>query len=98
MAIEIIYVEEEVLDWLNIHKSPMPMACMETNSHLGYAEFKVLSDCNLTLKQFHVVLLYYFCGKSEREVGRIMKIDRSTVNEHLMYSKKKILKKLTKNA
>jgi len=97
MAIEIVYVDEDVLDWLSVHKSDMSMADMETNSQLGYAEFKVLTDCGLTLKQFHVVLLYYFCGVKQVEIARIMGIDESTVREHLTYAKKKIFKKLSKN-
>jgi len=94
MAIEIVYVEDDVLDWLNFHKSPMPMAEMETDSRLGYAEFKVLADCGLTLKQFHVILLYYFCGMKQREIARITRTSQPTIAEHLQYAKKKILKKL----
>ena len=91
-----IYVDEAALDWLNFHKSPMSMAEMETNNRLGYAEFKVLADCGLTLKQFHVILLYYLCGMKQREIARITRTSRPTVTIHLKRAKKKILKKLLK--
>jgi len=95
-TIELLYVDEDTLDWLSVHKSPMPMAEMETDGYLGYEEFKVLADCGLTLKQFHVVLLYYFCGKKQAEIARIMRINQSNASRYLSQSKKKILKKLTK--
>ena len=98
MAIDIIYVDDDVLDWLNIHKSYMSMAEMETNQRLGYKEFKCLVGCGLTLRQFHVVLLYYFCELNQSEIARIMRIDQSTVSQYLMWSKKKILKKLIKSS
>jgi len=96
MTIEIVYVEEDTLEWLNFHKSSMPTSDMETNPRLGYAEFMVLADCGLTLKQFHVALLYYFCGKKQREIARIMRINQSNASRYLSQSKKKILNKLTK--
>jgi len=96
MAIELLYVDEGVLDWLSVHKSNMSMADIGTDPRLGYKEFKVIAACGLTLKQIHVVLLSYFCGKTERDIGEIMRIDRSTVNEHLLYAKKKMFKKLKK--
>jgi len=95
-SIELLYVDEDYLDWLSVHKSPMPMVDMETNGHLGYEEFKVLADCGLTLKQFHVVLLYYFCGKKQPEIARITRTSRPTVTIHIKRAKKKILKKLLK--
>ena len=94
MAIELLYVDEGALEWLNIHKSAMSMAEMETDPRIGYAEFKVLTDCNLTLKQFHVILLFYFCGMKQTEIARITMTSQPTVAEHLQYAKKKILKKL----
>ena len=96
MAIELVYVKENTLEWLNAHKSPMPMVDMETNGHLGYEEFKVLADCDLTLKQFHVVLLYYFCGKKQVEIARITRTSQSNVAHQIIKAKKKILKKLQK--
>ena len=97
MAIELLYVDEETLDWLSVHKSPMLMHEMETNGHLGYEEFKVLADCGLTLKQFHVVLLYYLCGKKQVEIARIMRINQQNVSNYLFWAKKKIFKKLSKS-
>ena len=96
MAIELLYVDEETLDWLSVHKSPMLMHEMETNGYLGYEEFKILADCGLTLKQFHVVLLYYFCGKKQAEIARITRTSQQTVATHLKRAKKKLLKKLLK--
>ena len=96
MAIELVYVKENTLEWLNAHKSPMPMVDMETNGHLGYEEFKVLADCGLTLKQFHVVLLYYFCGKKQPEIARITRTSKQSVSIHIQRAKKKILQKLLK--
>ena len=93
---DLITVDEETLDWLNFHKSPMSMAEMETNRELGCAEFRVLADCGLTLKQFHVVLLYYFCELKQREISKIMRMNQSNVSRYLSQSRKKILKKLTK--
>ena len=94
---KLVYVDNDTLDLISANDSPMPMADMETDSRLGYKEFKVLSDCNLTLKQFHIVLLYYFCGKKQREIARIMSISPQAVSNYLMWAKKKILKKLKKN-
>ena len=98
MGIELVYVDEDTLDWLSIHKSPMLMHEMETNGYLGYKEFKVLADCGLTLKQFHVVLLYYFCGKKQAEIARIMRLSQQAVSQYLVWAKKKILKKLLKSS
>ena len=96
MAIELLYVDEDVIEWLNVNKSVMSMADMETDPRLGYKEFKVIADCGLTLKQIHVVLLFYFCGMKQTEIAGIMRINQSNVSGYLSQSKKKILKKLTK--
>ena len=96
MAIELLYVDEDAIEWLNVNKSVMSMADMETDPRLGYKEFKVIADCGLTFKQIHVVLLFYFCGMKQREIARIMRIDRANVSQYLTWAKKKIYKKLLK--
>ena len=96
MAIELLYVDEDAIEWLNVNKSVMSMADMETDPRLGYKEFKVIADCGLTLKQIHVVLLFYFCGIKQPEIARIIRTSRPTVTIHLKRAKKKIRKKLLK--
>ena len=96
MAIELLYVDEDAIEWLNVNKSVMSMADMETDPRLGYKEFKVIADCGLTLKQIHVVLLFYFCGMKQREIARITRTSQPTITVHLKRANKKILKKLLK--
>ena len=94
--IEIVYVEEDTFDLMSANNSPMPMADMETDSRLGYKEFKCLASCGLTLKQFHIIMLYYFCGLKQDEIARITRTSVSSVQNQVQKSKRKILKTLKK--
>ena len=91
---DLIYVDEDTLDWLNFHKSPMPMAEMERDIELGYAEFKCLVGYGLTLKQFHIALLYYFCGLKQCEIARIIRTSQPNVSQQIRKLKERIAKHL----
>lgn len=81
------------LDYL-ANDSTLDLAEMQTDVRLGIQEWHYVKNCGLTEQQMQVTWLYYWERLTQTEIGKKLGITQQTVQQHLEYAKKKLIKML----
>ena len=89
----VTYATERTLEKLQTLWS-LDLAEMQTDVRLGIQEWHYVKNCGLTDQQMQAMWLYYWEKLTQAEIAVKLSISEPTVNKHLRYAKKKLIKML----
>ena len=81
------------LDYLAF-ESALDLSEMQNDIRLGIQEWHYVKQAKLTDQQMQVMWLYYWEKMTQVQIGRKLGITQQTVQQHLEYAKKKLIKLL----
>ena len=81
------------LDYL-ANSSTLDLSEMQTDIRLGMTEWHYVKQAKLTDQQMQVTWLYHWEKLTQVEIGKKLGITQQTVQQHLEYAKKKLIKLL----